>query len=220
MAEQDVFSQLRASLGSGEREDAKVEVTAALEKGIAIKEILGAIANVLDEVGRKYQNGEYYLTELILSATAAEEAIKTLTPYMKSGEIQAVGKIVLGTVRGDLHDLGKTIVNSMLHAGGFEVIDLGVDVPSSKFAQTAKEVNADIVASSALLTTSKIRMREIEDELVKAGIREKVKTMIGGAAVTVEYAKEIGADSYGKDAFEAVTVARSLVNELRKKGGK
>jgi methanogenic corrinoid protein MtbC1 len=218
MTDQEILSELRAAVDSGDRDVAAVAARTALDQGIAGPQILAAVTGTLDEVGRKYQNEEYYLTELILSATSAEAVLKILTPHLKAGETQAEGKIVMGTVQGDIHDLGKSIVVSMLVAAGFEVLDLGINVPASRFAEAAREAGADIVASCALLSTSKAGMKGIEEELARAGIRKSVRTMIGGAAVTTEYAKEIGADGYGKDAFEAVTVARSLVSDLRSGG--
>ncbi|MFB0562445.1 MAG: B12-binding domain-containing protein [Candidatus Lokiarchaeia archaeon] len=219
MAEKDLLSKLRESLLSGDQDEAMDNVILALDKKLAIQEILTIIANAMDEVGKKFQNKEYYLTDLIMSGAAAEEVIGVVTPYIKAEEIEYTGNIVIGTVEGDIHDLGKTLVIAILNSAGFRVYDLGVDVPASRYVQKAAEVNADIVASSALLTTTKDRMKDIEDELVKTGIRDKVKTLIGGATVSAEYAREIGADGYAKDAFEAVTVAKSLVNKLRSKGG-
>ncbi|MEM2984480.1 MAG: corrinoid protein [Candidatus Jordarchaeaceae archaeon] len=210
---------MRESLLSGDKDEARETVIHALNKKVAIKEILSIIANAMDEVGEKFQNKEYYLTDLIMSGAAAEEVIGVVTPYIKTEEIKYTGSVVIGTVEGDIHDLGKTLVIAMLSSAGFRVYDLGVDVPASKYVEKAKEVRADIVASSALLTTTKDRMKDIEEELVRAGIRDKVKTLIGGATVSAEYAREIGADGYAKDAFEAVAVAKSLVNKLRSKGG-
>ena len=152
----------------------------------------------MDEVGEKYRKGEYFLPDLILGGRAAEGAVAVLLPRMGSGGTSFLGTIVLGTVEGDIHDLGKTIVFAMLSGAGFKVYDVGVDAPASKFVQKAIEVNADIVAASALLTTTVPRLKDIEDALVKAGIRKKVKTMVGGAAVTEKYAQSIGADGYGK----------------------
>ncbi|MEX2725043.1 MAG: B12-binding domain-containing protein [Candidatus Freyarchaeota archaeon] len=211
---------MRESLLSGDKDEARETVIHALNKKVAIKEILSIIANAMDEVGEKFQNKEYYLTDLIMSGAAAEEVIGVVTPYIKTEEIKYTGNVVIGTVEGDIHDLGKTLVIAMLNSAGFRVYDLGVDVPASRYVEKAKEVRADIVASSALLTTTKDRMKDIEEELVRAGIRDKVKTLIGGATVSAEYAREIGADGYAKDAFEAVAVAKSLVNKLRSKGGK
>jgi methanogenic corrinoid protein MtbC1 len=215
MAKKDILSQLRAAVDSGDRDVANSAAQAALDQGIAGPEILASVTSTLEDVGQKYQNGEYFLTELILSATAAEGVTKILTPHLKAGATRAEGKVVIGTVEGDIHDLGKSIVVSMLGAAGFEVLDLGTNVSASKFAQAAKELNADIVASCALMTISKLYMKTIEEELARAGIREQVRTMIGGAATAAEFAKEIGADGYGKDAFEAVAVAKSLVSDLR-----
>lgn len=176
MAEKDLLSKLRESLLSGDQDEARDNVILALDKKLAIQEILTIIANAMDEVGEKFQNKEYYLTDLIMSGAAAEEVIGVVTPYIKTEEIEYTGNIVIGTVEGDIHDLGKTLVIAMLNSAGFRVYDLGVDVPVSRYVQKTAEVKADIVASSALLTTTKDRMKDIEDELVKAGIRDKVKT--------------------------------------------
>lgn len=206
-----VLDKLRKALNEGEREDAVEAVRSALKKGLGITEILEVIRAGMDEVGEKYRKGEYFLPELILGGRAAEGAIAELLPRMGSDSSSFLGKVVLGTVEGDIHDLGKTIVFAMLSGAGFKVYDIGIDVPASKFVEKAIEVKADIVAASALLTTTVPRLKDIEDALVKAGIRKKVKTMVGGAAVTERYVKYIGADGYGKDGYEAVKIAKSFM---------
>ena len=203
-----VLDKLRKALNEGEREDAVEDVRSALKKGLAITEILEAIREGMDEVGEKYRKGEYFLPDLILGGRAAEGAIAILLPRIESGDSSFLGTIVLGTVEGDIHDLGKTIVFAMLSGAGFKVYDVGVDVPASKFVEKAIEVKADIVAASALLTTTVPRLKDIEDALVKAGVRKKVKTMVGGAAVTERYAQSIGADGYGKNGYDAVVLAK------------
>jgi len=207
-----ILTKIREALNAGEREDSATAVRSALDHGLGTAEILEAIKEGMDEVGSKYRKGEYFLPELILGGKAAETALTVLVPRMggKDGASFA-GTVVLGTVEGDIHDLGKTIVYAMLSGAGFKVYDIGIDVPAAKFAEKAIEFKADIVASSALLTTTVPRLKDVEDALVKAGIRKKVKTMVGGAAVTERYANSIGADGYGKDGYDAVVLAKKFM---------
>jgi 5-methyltetrahydrofolate--homocysteine methyltransferase len=211
-----ILKKISEALDAGEREDAVEAVQKALDHGLGVDQILEAIREGMDEIGEKYRKGEYFLPELVLGGRAAEGAIAVLLPLIGSSETSFLGTIVLGTVEGDIHDLGKTIVFAMLSGAGFKVYDVGVDAPASKFVQKATEVNADIVAASALLSTTVPRLKDIEDALVKAGIRKKVKTMVGGAAVTEQYAKSIGADGYGKDAYDAVVLAKKFVGQKKK----
>lgn len=206
-----ILKQISESLDAGEREDAVAAVQKALDHGLGVAQILEAIREGMDEIGEKYRKGEYFLPELILGGRAAEGAIAVLLPRIGSEETLFLGTVVLGTVEGDIHDLGKTIVFTMLSGAGFKVYDIGVDAPASKFVQKAIEVNADIVAASALLTTTVPGLKAIEDALVEAGIRKKVKTMVGGAAVTEKYAQLIEADGYGKDGYDAVVLAKSFM---------
>ena len=208
----EILTELCAAINDGDREGAAEAAQSALDKGLEVNSILEALRMGLDEVGEKYRKGEYFLPELILGGRAAEGAIAVLLPQIGSEDSSFLGTIVLGTVEGDIHDLGKTIVFTMLTGAGFKVYDVGIDAPASKFVQKAMEVNADIVAASALLTTTVPRLKDIEDELVKAGIREKVKTMVGGAAVTEKYAQSVGADGYGKDGYDAVVLAKSFMS--------
>jgi 5-methyltetrahydrofolate--homocysteine methyltransferase len=199
-------------LNAGEREDSATAVRSALDQGLGTAEILEAIKGGMDEVGDKYRKGEYFLPELILGGKAAETALTVLVPRMGGkGGASFAGTVILGTVEGDIHDLGKTIVYAMLSGAGFKVYDIGIDVPAAKFAEKAIEVKANIVAASALLTTTVPRLKDIEDALVRAGIRKKVKTMVGGAAVTEKYAQSIGADGYGKDGYDAVVLAKKFM---------
>jgi len=212
-----ILKKISESLNAGEREDAVEAVQKALDQGLVVAEILETIREGMDEVGEKYRRGEYFLPELVLGGKAAETALAILVPRMGSkGGASFVGTVVLGTVEGDIHDLGKTIVYAMLSGAGFKVYDIGIDVPAAKFAEKAIEVKADIVAASALLSTTVPRLKDIEDALVKAGIRKKVKTMVGGAAVTEQYAKSIGADGYGKDAYDAVVLAKKFMGSKKK----
>ena len=167
----------------------------------------------LDLVGEQFASGEMFLPDLVLAGEAMKSALAVLEPEMrKSGaRRQTLGTIVLGTVQGDIHEIGKTLVGTMLSAGGFEVHDLGADVPAERFVQKAAEVDADIVGLSALLTTTMNRQREVIEALEAAGLRPKVKVLVGGAPVTPAWVAEIHADGCGADAIGAVAEARRLV---------
>lgn len=186
-----------------------------LEKGVSALDIINALTVVLREVGDKFQAGDLFLAELVAIAENVKTAIsEVLEPELKKigGERKSLGKVVIGTVHGDIHDIGKNIVASMLFAAGFEVYDLGKDVPVEEFVGRAREVNADIIAMSALLSTTLPVQREVIEKLSREGLKEKIKVMVGGAPVTKEWAEEIGADGYGEDAIEAVRVAKTLLS--------
>jgi corrinoid protein of di/trimethylamine methyltransferase len=186
--------------------DDNINPVTAIEKGLAVG---------LREIGDKFEAGELWLPHLVLGAEAMEAAIKVLEAHMPKSELESTSKgtVVIGTVEGDIHDLGLRIVASMLRANGFTVYDMGCDTPSLSFISKAKEVDADIIAVSSLMTTTMPFMRDLIDSLKAAGIRDKYKVMVGGGPVSVEWAKAIGADAYGKDAAEAVRIAKSLLGE-------
>jgi 5-methyltetrahydrofolate--homocysteine methyltransferase len=165
----------------------------------------------MNEVGRRFEAEEYFVPELLLSARAMKSAMELIRPLLAARGAQPVGRVVIGTVKGDLHDIGKNLVASMLEGGGFEVIDLGADVPPEKFVQAVEERNAQIVALSALLTVTMPAMKTTIEALKAAGLRDRVKVMVGGAPVTHKYAEEIGADGYGENASVAVQLARRLI---------
>ena len=165
----------------------------------------------MDEVGRRFECNEYFVPELLIAARAMKTALELITPHLVASGAQPMGRVVIGTVQGDLHDIGKNLVASMLEGGGFQVVDLGVDVPAEKFVEAAKEKDGTILALSALLTTTMTMMKNVIDALQKAGIRSKVKVMIGGAPITQQYADEIGADGFSDNASTAVALARKLV---------
>jgi corrinoid protein of di/trimethylamine methyltransferase len=182
----------------------------ALKNGMAPMEVLkSSLLSAMTEVGGKYKSREFALPEVLLSTEAFYSAMDLIEPMLKSDS--AVGTVVIGTVKWDIHDVGKNLVKAMLTANGFYCYDLGNDVEPEEFGRMAKEVNADIVASSTLVTTTMRFQRDIEEVLRKYGIRENVKTMVGGAPVSKEWADKIGADGYGKDAIEAVKVAFDLL---------
>ena len=194
--------------------DAKtaVEVTqAALAAGIEPQDLVTSqMIPAMGEVGRRFENGEYFVPELLIAARAMKGALDLLRPLLAEKGIEPVGRVVIGTVKGDLHDIGKGLVASMLEGGGFEVIDLGVDVPPEKFVSQANESGAGIIAVSALLTTTMTGMKAVVEAVREAGLEEQCKVMIGGAPVTQQYAESIGAAGYSSNASSAVALAREL----------
>ena len=163
-----------------------------------------AMAKGMDIVGKKYEANEYFLSELIAAGEVMKDGLKVLQPYLKSGDVKKKGKVALGTVKGDLHDIGKNVVITLLRAANFDVVDLGVDISAEQFVEAVQKHNPDIVAMSALLTTTMIEMENVINSLKKAGLRGKIKVIIGGAPITPEYAKKIGADAAARDAVEGV----------------
>ena len=164
----------------------------------------------MDEVGKRFECEEYFIPELLISARAMKQSMERIQPLLKAQGKEPVGRVVIGTVKGDLHDIGKNLVASMLEGGGFEVIDLGVDVTPEKFVNAVKEHRPGLVCLSALLTTTMPSMKAIIQALREAGLRDRVKVLIGGAPVTTRYAEEIQADGYGDNARTAVTLARQF----------
>lgn len=184
----------------------------ALEAGTKPQAILkeGLIA-AMTEVGRRFEIGDYYVPEMLIAGRAMKEALKILQPRLVADKIEPIGKVVLGTVKGDLHDIGKNLVAMMMEGAGFQVIDLGTDVDENKFIEAIKEYQPKIVGFSALLTTTMPMMKTTIEAFNAAGVRDKVKVMIGGAPVTQNYADEIGADAFAPDAATAATRARELI---------
>jgi len=162
----------------------------------------------MDEVGRRFECSEYFVPELLISARAMKAALDLIRPLLTARGDEPVGRVAIGTVKGDLHDIGKNLVASLLEGGGFEVIDLGVNVSPERFIASVKEKNANIIAMSALLTTTMPSMKTTIEALKQAGVREKVKVLIGGAPITQKYAEEIGADGYSESAVGAVALAK------------
>lgn len=165
----------------------------------------------MDEVGRRFEANEYFVPELLISARAMKTALQIITPLLTAKGAQPVARIAIGTVKGDLHDIGKNLVSAMLEGGGFQVVDCGVDVTPEKFIDAIQTKQANVVALSALLTTTMPMMKTTIEAFQAAGVRERVKVIIGGAPVTQKYADEIGADGYADNASSAVTLARQLV---------
>ena len=206
------FKALIEAVTKGDISKAVAETQKAIDAGGFIQAIIdeGLIA-AMDEVGDNFSKGTIFVPQMLRSAKTMQECMKLLEPLLKEGDASSKGKVIIGTVKGDLHDIGKNLVAMMMEGAGFTVTDLGVDVSPEKFVQKAQEVEPDIVAISALLSTTMPSMPQTIEALQKAGIRDKVKVIIGGAPVTAKYAQEIKADSYGADAGSAVTEAKRLM---------
>ena len=206
------FKSLTEMVIKGDIQTAVAETQKALDAGAEVQDILdkGLIA-AMDEVGEKFSTGQMFVPQMLRSAKTMQECMKLIKPLFQEGELKAKGKVVIGTVRQDLHDIGKNLVAMMMEGAGFTITDLGVDVSPKDFTQKVQEVGADIVAMSALLSTTMPAMRETIKALQDAGIRNKVKVMIGGAPVTENFAHEIKADSYAPDAGSAVIAAKKLL---------
>jgi 5-methyltetrahydrofolate--homocysteine methyltransferase len=209
---QDVLDSLKKAIEDGQAKDAAKAVQAALagggEPGAILRDVM---IPAMDEVGRRYECGDYFLPEMLISARAMKEALAVLRPRLVATDVKPAGTVVAGTVKGDLHDIGKNLVCMMLEGAGFEVRDLGVDVAPEKFLDAVKDGGVDLLAISALLTTTLPSMKVTIEQLKAAGLREKVGVMVGGAPVNQKLATDIGADGYAEDAAGAVALARRLV---------
>lgn len=189
-------------------------VQKALDDGLSPAEILNqGMIEAMGEVGRLFEEGEYFVPEMLIAARAMQKGLEILKPHLTEMDVKSPGKVAIGTVKGDLHDIGKNLVAMMLEGAAFEVIDLGTDVSPERFIQAVKENGAQIVAMSALLTTTMPNMKNTIEALKEAGLREQVKVMIGGAPVTQSYADQIGADGFAEDASRAVAKAKNLLAE-------
>lgn len=206
------FKAITEAVNKGDINKAVAETQKAIDAGGIVQAIIdeGLIA-AMDEVGENFSKGTIFVPQMLRSAKTMQECMKLLEPLLKEGDVSTKGKVIIGTVKGDLHDIGKNLVSMMMEGAGFTVTDLGVDVSPEKFVQKVQEVEPDIVAISALLSTTMPAMPQTIEALQKAGIRDKVKVIIGGAPVTAKYAQEIKADSYGADAGSAVTEAKKLL---------
>ncbi len=198
---------------NGKLEQAVDVTNQAIADGVEPQAIInGYMIKAMEEVGQRFQRGEAFVPNLLMAARAMKGSLDILKPLMKGDASTTLGKVVIGTVKGDLHDIGKNLVASMLEGCGFEVINLGVDVPSDKFIAAIKENNADILCLSALLTTTMNYMKDVIEALKADELRDQVKVMVGGAPVTAMFAEQVGADGYSEDASEAVALARRLVS--------
>jgi 5-methyltetrahydrofolate--homocysteine methyltransferase len=205
---QSIFEAVLA----GEADQVAANIQAALDTGLEPNLVLneGMIA-AMREVGARFEAGDFYVPEMLISARAMQGGMALLKPHLQQGDIQSSGKVIIGTVKGDLHDIGKNLVALMLEGAGFEIKDLGTDVAAEDFIAALQAEQADILALSALLTTTMPSMKQTIEAVKAAGLREQVKIIIGGAPVTEEYARLVGADGYSPDASRAVGVAKSLM---------
>ncbi|MBN2089348.1 corrinoid protein [candidate division KSB1 bacterium] len=207
----EMLNELAQSIISGKLPVAQELTTKVLADGISPKVVLDSLISGMNVVGVKFKNNEFYVPEVLIAARAMKGAMAILKPKLVETGVEPIGKVVIGTVKGDLHDIGKNLVAMMLEGAGFEVIDLGVDVSPEKFVNTAKERGAGAIGMSALLTTTMLNMKETINAVNKAGIHDSIKVVIGGAPVTQNYANEIGADGYAPDAASAVSEVKRLL---------
>lgn len=206
-----ILTEISEKIQKGKTKDIKALVPKALEEGVSASEILNeGLLDGMNIVGIKFKNNEVFVPEVLIAARAMKAGTDILKPYLVSDNVTAKGKVVLGTVRGDFHDIGKNLVKMMMEGHGLEVIDLGVDVAPEAFVNAAKENGADIIACSALLTTTMAEMKNVVDLCKAEGIRDSVKIMVGGAPITDAYKTEIGADVYTSDAASAAEAAAAL----------
>lgn len=203
---------IRSGIMDGDMQLVQSTVTAALEEGVSAPQILDeGLIKAMAEVGRLFEEGEYFVPEMLIAARAMKAGLAILKPKLIDADVKPIGKVAAGTVKGDLHDIGKNLVCMMLEGAGFEIVDLGTDVSPEKFLEAVKVQDVDVIAMSALLTTTMPNMKNTIDALVEAGVRDSVKVMIGGAPVTQAYADDIGADGYAPDASRAATMAKLLL---------
>ncbi len=208
------LKQLYDAIVTGDAKTTRAVTEQALQEGVPpLSLVMDHMAPAMSEVGRRFECNDYFVPELLLSARAMKSAMELIRPLLTAQGAEPVGRVAIGTVKGDLHDIGKNLVAAMLEGGGFEILDLGVNVTPEQFVATVKEKNANVVALSALLTTTMPAMKTTIEALQKAGVRQQVKVLIGGAPITQKYADEIGADGYSDNAAEAVTLAKRCLGK-------
>ena len=208
----NILKKMQTDLYDGDMDRVEAATRKAIDEGMSPKEVLddGLILG-MEAVGRDFKAGDLFIPEVLLCARAMHAGMEVLRPLLEESGVPTRGKLVIGTVAGDLHDIGKNLVSMMFQGAGFEVIDLGVDVSPEKFIEAVRAENADLVGMSALLTTTMPSMKVTIDALIQEGLRDKVKVLIGGAPVTAKYAQDIGADSFASDAGAAVEAAQNLI---------
>ncbi|RLG80288.1 MAG: cobalamin-binding protein [Thermoprotei archaeon] len=212
----DLLAKIRESVAELDLDQTLEHVREALERGVDVVDLIEkGLAEGMRIVGEKYESGEYFIADLIVSAEIFNKALSILKPKLEEmrKQVKPLGTVVIGTVYGDIHDIGKNLVATMLRISGFEVVDLGVDVPPEKFVESVKKHNADIVGISTLLTSTMTHIRDVVEALKKAGLRDRVKVIVGGAPLTEEIAKELGADAYGENAVKAVEICKKLLGK-------
>ena len=211
-----ILKKLSEAVIVGDAKTAEQTAKEALASGIsAYDAIMNGLAEGMKIVGDKYEKKEYFLPDMLVSADAMYAGLNVLTPHIPKSESKSKGKIILGVVEGDIHDIGKNIVKIMLTAAGYEVIDLGRDVPTSDFIEKAKSEGAQVIAMSTLLTPTLMSMKTVEDKLKEEGLKDRVRTVIGGGATSEDWKARIGSDAYGKDASEAVDKVKLLIESIK-----
>lgn len=214
----DVLKELSKELYTGNADEVASLTQQALDAGVSPGKVLneGLIAG-MDAVGKDFRDGILFVPEVLIAARAMHAGMRVLKPLLAASDVPSAGRIVIGTVKGDLHDIGKNLVGMMMEGAGFEVVDLGTDVPAEKFVEAAREERADLVGMSALLTTTMVEMKAVIEALQGAGLRDGVRVMVGGAPVTQHFADEIGADGYAPNASAAVEKSRELLGTPARK---
>ena len=209
-----VLDDIRSAVINGDRDTAKSLVEQSLAGGMDPTELLNdALISGMTEVGERFERQEFFVPEMLVAARAMQESLAILRPHLQAADVKPVGQVLLATVRGDLHDIGKNLVGIMMEGTGFEVVDLGVDVGPEQVVAAVKEHKPDLVGLSALLTTTMPMMRTIIEALEEAGIREQAKVIVGGAPVTQEYATSVGADLYAPDAASAARISAQALGK-------
>jgi|YelNatPaOPRAMG01_1025707.scaffolds.fasta_scaffold61651_1 5-methyltetrahydrofolate--homocysteine methyltransferase len=216
MDESEFLNKIREAVVRGDIDGARETAREAIKAGVPALKLVNAMSSGMVEVGKLLESRVYFVAEVLVSAEAMSQALEVLKPYLSVEEAKKYrGKVMLGTVEGDIHDIGKGIVATLLQTAGFEVVDLGVDVPAERFIEKIREVKPDILGLSSLLTTSLPEIKKIVEKLEVEGLRDKVKVIVGGAAVTKEFAEEAGVDVYCLDAVEAVEICKKYVEVVR-----
>lgn len=209
-----ILEEIFICIKEGDRELVKSKIQEALDAGLPPEQILQkGMISAMAEVGRLFEIGEYFVPDMLVAARTMQEGLQHLKPYLTDTDIKPVGRVVIGTVKGDLHDIGKNLVAMMLEGAGFSVVDLGVDVPPDRFVAAVRQGQVDVVAMSALLTTTMANMKATIEALRTAGVREQVKVIVGGAPLTESFAKAIGADGYAEDASRAVRLVQEIIGQ-------
>jgi len=209
-----ILAQIYSDVLFGRQKDVTINIKSALKLGLQPATIMNdGMISAMQEVGRLFEAGEYYVPEMLVAARAMQSGMNILKPYLAGKDVHPAGKIAIGTVQGDLHDIGKNLVKMMLEGSGFEVIDLGVDVDPATYISAVVNNQVDILAMSALITTTMQNMQPIIAALEESGHRQQVKVLVGGAPLTEEFAQQIGADGYAPDASRAVTMAKLLLSK-------
>lgn len=208
----DIKEEIKQKVIDGDIPGTTEAVKKALESEIPAAEILlDALVPGIQEVGRLFEAEEYFLTEMMMAAEAMKQGVAVIQPLLAATDIKSSGKVIIASVAGDVHDIGKNLVALMIQSAGFELEDMGVDVPTEKIIESVKESSPDVLALSALLTTTRLEIPNIIEGLKNAGLRDNVKVIVGGAPITEDFAKENGADAYAPDAMEAVKVIQSIM---------